>query len=152
MGRWTGGGCFPSWTNSGAPVRKELYPLFIHIVRYGVVGVLNNSLGYLIYLALTWRWLEPKVAVTLLYPIGALIGYFSHARYSFNYGGAPSRGLLRYGLAQVVGYLANISMIYVFADLLGLPHQAVQAAAIFVVAGLLFVLFRYFVFTNRHAG
>lgn len=121
------------------------------VVRYGVVGVLNNLLGYLIYLLITWFWLDPKVAVTLMYPIGAVTAYFGHARYSFAYSGSPSHGIIRYAIAHVIGYGANIGMIYVFSDRLGYPHQLVQAAAIVAVAGILYLLFRYFVFPNRSA-
>jgi len=52
-----------------------------------------------------------------------------------------------------IGYLANLALLYVFTDRLGYPHQVVQAAAIFVVAGILFLLFRFFVFPAvPHAG
>ncbi len=38
------------------------------VVRYGVVGVLNNLLGYLIYLLVTWLWLDPKIALIFSAP------------------------------------------------------------------------------------
>jgi putative flippase GtrA len=119
------------------------------VVRYGVVGVLNNLLGYLIYLLVTWFWLDPKVAITLMYPIGAATAYFGHAKYSFTYNGRTSHGIVRYVLAHFIGYSVNIAMLYVFSDRLMYPHQLVQAVAIFVVAGILYLLFRYFVFPNR---
>jgi putative flippase GtrA len=119
------------------------------ITRYGVVGVLNNLLGYLIYLLVTWLWLDPKVAVTLMYPIAAVTAYFGHAKYSFAYKGRTWYGIARYGIAHLIGYGVNIAMLYVFSDRLQYPHQLVQAAAIFVVAGVLFILFRYFVFPNQ---
>ena len=129
--------------------RQSLNATLWQVIRYGVVGVLNNLLGYLIYLLVTWAWLEPKTAVTLMYPIGALTAYFGHAKYSFAYRGSASHGVARYTLAHLVGYGANIGMLYLLADCLGLPHQFVQAAAIVVVAGILYLLFRYFVFPCR---
>ena len=119
------------------------------LARYGVVGVLNNLLGYLIYLLVTWLWLDPKIAVTLMYPIGAVTAYFGHARYSFAYSGRTSHGIVRYIIAHLIGYGANIGMLYLFSDRLGYPHQLVQAVAIVAVAGILYLLFRYFVFPNR---
>lgn len=119
------------------------------LVRYGIVGVANNFLGYLIYLGITWLGVDPKLAVTIMYPIGALIAYFSHAKYSFSYEGDNGSGLIRYVLAHFIGYGANISLLYIFSDRMGYAHQLVQAVAIFVVAGLLFVLFRHFVFPAR---
>ncbi|MCY1546854.1 GtrA-like protein [compost metagenome] len=114
-----------------------------------MVGVLNNLLGYLIYLVVTWVWLDPKVAVTLMYPIGAVTAYFGHAKYAFAYSGQTSHGIARYVIAHLIGYGANIGLLYVFSDRLLFPHQLVQAVAIVGVAGILFLLFRYFVFPNR---
>ncbi|MDD2882880.1 MAG: GtrA family protein [Rhodoferax sp.] len=119
------------------------------VARYGVVGVLNNLLGYLIYLLVTWLWLDPKVAVTLLYPVGALTAYFGHAKYSFSYSGSTPHGVLRYVIAHLIGYSVNVLMLYVLSDRLLFPHQIIQALAIVVVAGVLFLLFRYFVFPNH---
>jgi len=110
------------------------------------VGLLTNLAGYGVYLLLTWSWLEPKLAVTLLYPVGVIAGYFGHARYSFSYQGRAKSGMSRYLVAHAIGYGANVSLLYVFSDVLRYPHQAVQAAAIFIVAGILFLLFRFFVF------
>lgn len=137
----------PNWffqNSSGEP-----FATLRQVIRYGVVGVINNAWGYLIYLLVTWFWLEPKLAITLLYPIGAATAYFGHARYSFSFRGKTSSGIWRFVLAQLIGYGVNVVMLYIFNDLLGFPHQLVQAASIFVVAGVLFLLLRYFVFQKR---
>jgi len=120
--------------------------MLLQVFRYGVVGIMNNLLGYLIYLAITWLGLDPKITVTLLYPVGALTAYFGHARYSFSYRGKNHHGIFRYVIAHALGYGVNILLLYVLHDQMAFPHQLVQALAIFVVAGILFLLFRYFVF------
>jgi putative flippase GtrA len=119
------------------------------VLRYGIVGVLNNLLGYLIYLLITWLWFDPKIAVTLMYPIGALTSYFGHSRYSFSYKGRTLPGIFRYTTAHIAGYGLNIGMLYIFSDLLRYPHQLVQAVAIVVVACVLYLLFNYFVFPDK---
>jgi putative flippase GtrA len=118
------------------------------LLRYSMVGLFNNLFGYLLYLLVTWLFLEPKAAVSILYPTSAFIGYFAHARYAFAYRGQTSSGLSRYVVAHAFGYGVNMFLLYVFSDCLHFPHQAVQAVAIFVVAGLLFLLFKYFVFAT----
>jgi putative flippase GtrA len=122
-----------------------LWPALSQLVRYGVVGLAVNSTGYLVYLVVTMR-LEPKLAVTLLYPVAVLIGYLSHARYSFRFAGRKAWALARYVTAYATAYGVNELMLYGLTDRLGFPHQAVQAAAIFVNAGLLFLLLKFFVF------
>jgi putative flippase GtrA len=123
--------------------------MLMQVVRYGVVGVANNFLGYLIYLLVTWLWLDPKVAVSLFYPLAATMGYFSHAKFSFSHNGRHRDAIPRYIVAHVVGYLTNIILLYVFVDVLLYPHQLVQIMAMIIVAGELFLLFRYYVFPDK---
>jgi putative flippase GtrA len=120
----------------------------IQLFRYCIVGVLNNLLGYGIYLLITFFWLDPIVAISLLYPIGAVTAYFGHSKYAFSYQGKHTYALVRYIIAHLIGYGVNFLMLYLLWDKLNFPHQAVQAAAIIVVAGVLFLLFRYFVFPH----
>ncbi|WP_340150534.1 GtrA family protein [uncultured Sneathiella sp.] len=120
----------------------DIYQMF----RYAIVGVLNNLLGYVVYLLVTYFWLEPKVAVTILYPIGVLIAYFSHAKYSFSHQGDHAWAIVRFFVSYFICYWLNLSMLYFFSDKLGYPHQIVQAVAIVVVGGVLFLLLKFFVF------
>ena len=123
--------------------------MWVQVARYGVVGVVNNFLGYLIYLLVTWLGVDPKVTVSMFYPMAAAIGYFSHAKYSFSHKGRHRVAMPRYVIAHVIGYLTNMALLYIFVDKLLYPHQLVQLVAIIVVAGVLFLLFRYFVFPSR---
>jgi putative flippase GtrA len=116
------------------------------LVRYALVGLASNLAGYLLYLAATAAGLGPKTAMTLLYLAGAGAGFFGNRRWSFAHQGRPGPALLRYAAAHAVGYGANLALLTVFSDQLGFPHQWVQGAAIFVVAGILFLLFRSWVF------
>jgi len=116
------------------------------IFKYAVVGGLTNLTGYVIYLLITWRWLDPKIAISLMYPIATTLGFYTHGKFSFSYAGGKLASLLRYIVAHSVGYAVNIGLLYVFVDLSGYPHQLVQVFAIVGVAGILFFLFRYFVF------
>lgn len=129
----------------------SIFPALRQVIRYGVVGVLNNLLGYLIYLLITLFGVDPKIVVTILYPVGAVTAYFGHSKYSFTYQGKNTHALLRYCIAHLVGYGVNLLMLFILSDKLKFPHQAVQALAIFVVAGILFLMFKYFVFPKTES-
>lgn len=90
--------------------------------------------------------------MTTLYIIGAVIGYFSHRRLSFNYRGGVYSSASRYGVVHLCGLGLNFILLYVFVDRIGYPHQVVQATSIFVVAGFLFVCFRFLVFPQIQHG
>ena len=125
---------------------QENYPAVLQLAKYVAVGLVANGIGYTVYLLVTWVGLDPKVAITLLYPFGALIGYFGHFKIAFLYCGSHSKSIFRYLQAHIVGYSLNFVILYCFVDLLGYPHPLIQAFAVFAVAGVLFFLFRYYVF------
>lgn len=114
-----------------------------------MVGFFSNILGYLVYIFLTWLLLDPKIVITIFYPLGVFIAYLGHSRYSFTYSGSHSRGVARFLFAYFIGYIVNIALLYIFSDRLGFAHQFVQAGSIIIVAGILFLLLRYFVFPKR---
>ena len=137
-------------SSKDTPMGKPILQLF----RYGVVGVATNLALYLFYLLITYLGIEPKMAMTIAYAVGALIGFVGHRQWTFSHKGTLLRSGARYCIAHVFGYLINFLFLLTFVDILGYSHQLVQAAAIFVVAGFLFITFRYFVFpkTGHSSG
>jgi putative flippase GtrA len=115
-------------------------------VRYVVVGIVNNGLGYLLYLLVTAWGIGPKTTMTCLYMLAALLGYAGNRQWAFTYRGSIQASFIRYVLAHLAGYALNFGLLVIFVDRLGFPHQIVQALAIGVVALFLFVTFRLFVF------
>lgn len=119
------------------------------LLRFGLVGLSSNAIGYLLYLGLTHLGLSPQATVGFLYPVGALVGYLGNKRLTFGHQGGWWSSGWRYLLAQSVGMGINLLMLWLFVDLMGLNHHWVQAAAIFVVATYLFAAMRWYVFALR---
>lgn len=119
--------------------------------RYAIVGVLSNASGYFAYLLVTWAGLDPKISMSMLYCIGATIGYYGNRQWAFSYRGGVASSAARYAMAHLVGYCINLLLLITLVDKLGYPHQWVQAAAVVVVASVLFILFRLFVFPQKDA-
>ncbi len=120
------------------------------LTRYGIVGVLANLFGYLIYLAVTAIGLDPKLAIAILYPVGVAGSYVGHTRFSFAHQGPIAERIPQYLIAHAAGYCTNLLLMFVLHDRLLVPHEVTQAIAIVVVALLLFLLMRYFVFPRRN--
>lgn len=119
------------------------------LIRYGLVGIVSNLSMYLVYLLITYLGVEPKQAMTLVYIIGASIGFVGHRKWSFSHRGNATRAAARYAAAHLSGYTLNFLILYIFVDRLGYAHQVVQAMAIIAVAGFLFIVFKYFVFPEK---
>lgn len=115
---------------------------------YGVVGVVSNAILFALYLLFTALGMEPKTAMTVLYAAGVLQTFVFNRRWTFAHDGRSGPALVRYIVAYALGYGLNLAGLYVLVDLAGWPHALVQGGMIAVVAVFLFVLQRYWVFTE----
>ena len=118
------------------------------LLRYAMVGLGSNVILYVAYLLLTGFGLGYKTAMTLLYAVGILQTFLFNRRWTFDDSGRIHGTFFRYVITYALGYLFNLGALYMLVDELGLPHQIVQGALIFVVAVLLFLLQKYWVFIN----
>lgn len=117
--------------------------------RYVVVGLASNLLCYLIYLTLNELGMDPKLAMTILYAVGVVQTFFFNKRWTFRQDGAVPAAFYRYCTVYGLGYLLNLGVLYVSVDLYGYPHEIVQAVMIVVIAILLFLSQKYWVFRFR---
>ena len=117
--------------------------------RYALVGVFSNVTGYILYLLVTWLGVSPKIAMTALYSIGAIIGFIGNRQWTFSHQGGLFSCFTRYWFVHAVGYVMNLLILIIFVDHYDYNHQWVQAVAIIVVACFLFMMFKFFVFSNN---
>lgn len=115
-------------------------------VRYVLVGLVSNTIGYVLYLLLTRSIMGPKSAMSLLYAVGVLQTFIFNRNWSFGYSGQMSSSFLRYVSTYALGYVVNLSALLVLVDIMGLSHEWVQACLVLSLAAGLFLLQRYWVF------
>jgi len=121
------------------------------LIYYGLIGVINNTAGYLMYLMITYFGGPPKIAMTILYFVVATASFLGNRKLTFKHQGHLLGSGIRYIVAHFFGYFLNLTILIVMVDCLGYAHQLVQAAAIFIVAAFLFLALKYFVFPTYHA-
>jgi putative flippase GtrA len=120
------------------------------ITRYAFVGLVSNGVAYLVYLLITWAGVVPAMAMSAVYLLCAVLGFFGNRKLTFHYSGRLMSSGARYAVAHILGYAINAGIFFLFVDCLNYPHQWVQAGAIFVVATYLFFAFRFFVFSSSN--
>lgn len=118
------------------------------LLRFAAVGVASNVIGYLLYLLITHLGAAPKLAMTVLYGVGAFMGFVGNRKYTFPHQGGLMATGRRYLMTHSLGYLINLAIQFIMVDHLGYAHQLAQALGICVVAVFLFVVYKYFVFVN----
>lgn len=137
---------------SNLPVAEKPKGSFKQLIRFALVGIMSNLTGYLIYFLVTYLGATPKITMTLLYGVGATIGFMGNRNFTFAHKGNFLGTSIRYFIAHIFGYIINLAILIIFVDQLGYGHQWVQAVAIFAVAGILFILFKFFVFANMNVS
>ena len=118
-------------------------------MRYAVVGLGSNLVLYIAYLYLTALGFDHKISMSVIYVIGVAQTFYFNRSWSFKHQGKLHGALLRYITSYAAGYLLNLSVLWLAVDYFNFPHQIVQGAMIFVLAALLFLLQKYWVFLEH---
>jgi len=116
------------------------------IFRFGIVGFTSNIVLYLLYLLTTQIGVDPKIAMTLLFFIGALQTFLVNKNWTFSNQNSSKFSFIKYALIYSFAYLMNFLALVGFVDNLNIPHQIVQAAMVPTIAIMLFSLQKYWVF------
>lgn len=124
----------------------SISPLHRQLIRYAVVGLMSNLLCYLAYLGLARLGMDPKLSMSVLYCVGVMQTFVFNRKWTFEHSGAQRTVFSRYCAAYGIGYLLNLSVLYVMVDLQGYPHQLIQGVMILVLAGMLFLAQKFWVF------
>ena len=125
--------------------KGDTYP---DMIRFLVVGVTSNVLLFLAFIALTEFGMEHKVAMTAIFCLGVAQTFLANKIWTFRHSGSTGSTFVRYVLSYAVAYCINFCALYIYVDLFEYSHHLVQGVMIFVVAGLLFLSQRYWIFKN----
>lgn len=119
------------------------------LIRYGIVGVASNAVGYLLYLAITAAGMDHKLAMTLLYAVGVAQTFIFNKRWAFRSDDSTGSALVRYIVVYALGYLINYSVLFLLVDRAGMPHQLIMAALIVLMVMYFFLAQKFWVFRKR---
>lgn len=115
-------------------------------IRCSIVGLIQNSAGYLLYILLTLSGLSPQIAVSICYPLGMALSFWGNKHFSFKSQAGTRRELYRYIASHICAFLTNIFLLYVFVDTWAFDHRIVQLSLIIFNAFYFFLVYKFFVF------
>jgi putative flippase GtrA len=115
-------------------------------IRYATVGLVSNGLLFAAYILLTTVAMGPKLAMSLLYVTGVIQTFYFNKIWSFRHCGTHAPAFIRYCASYAFGYGINLTALWVLVDHLDYPHQVVQGVMIMVLAIILFLLQKFWVF------
>lgn len=116
------------------------------LIRYVIVGLASNAVIYVAYVVLTQFGVGPKLAMSMLYCVGVLQTFVFNKKWTFRFQGAAAPTLVRYATVYAMGYAIQFLALMWLVDQMGLPHQWVMGVLILMVALLLFMAQKFWVF------
>lgn len=106
-------------------------------VRFLLVGLVNTGFGYGVFAALVLtagQLLHYLVVLLIAHVLGVLEAFVLHRWLTFRVRGRVLGDLMRFWGVYLVALLANIALLPVLVELIGLPVLVAQAVALLVLA------------------
>ena len=122
------------------------------VLRFGVIGGLNNLLTYGIFVALTLAGMPSIAAATITYATGMVVSYLANRSFTFQHSGSARRSLVRFVVVNLAGYALNVAILALFVEMLGWNALVVQLGAIVIVATGIYLGMRFWVFRATGAA
>ncbi|MBU0520897.1 MAG: GtrA family protein [Gammaproteobacteria bacterium] len=117
----------------------------LQLVRYYLVGALVNAGGYVAFLVLLHAGMEPKLAASVLYVIGALVSFGLNRKLVFDSAVQIRTSLIRLFIMLLAGYVLNMLMLYVFVDLYTAPAWLIQIISVVLISVLFYLANKFYV-------
>lgn len=121
------------------------------LARFIIVGLASNAILYLLYIAATALGVGHKTAMSVLYLVGVAQTFLANRTWSFGYRDEYKGALARYLAAYLLSYVLNFCVMYALVDHLGYSDKVVQGCMVIIVAALMFLLQKYWVFRTKTA-
>ncbi len=129
---------------------RNWIPSLIQFVKFGIVGLSNTLISYVVYVAGVWFGMHYLLASILGFVISVLNSFYWNNKYVFGQG-KEERNLLKTLLKTFMAYaftglvLANI-LLYIWVDILGISEYLGPLINLVVTVPLNFVINKLWAF------
>lgn len=117
-------------------------------LRFLLAGTVNTAFGYTVYCVFVLLGFTYPVALLLATMVGVAFNFLTVSNWVFGKGGR--KRFIRFVLAYVMLYLANLTGLYILIDMMGLGAILAQLLVLPLYVITAFMVFRRFVFGSEH--
>lgn len=125
-------------------------PLVLQFVKFGIVGVSNTLIFFAVYTLLLKVFGVWYVAASGIgFAVGAVNGFLWNRAWTFKGHVGDALTPVRWFVVQTSGLLANLGLVYLFVDGVGLDELVGQAVTIVIVTVVTFLANRAWTFRGH---
>jgi putative flippase GtrA len=130
--------------------RRSSSHLVVQFVKFGIVGVSNTLLTFIVYTFLlkvlgVWYLAASAIGFT----VGAVNGFMWNRRWTFSGHVGDALTPLRWAIVQGCGLGLNVGLLYLWVEVVGVDKLVGQALSIVVVTTTTFLVNRAWTFRMR---
>jgi putative flippase GtrA len=134
-------------TSVAGPPRSPRASVLIQFVKFGLVGVSNTTLTFVVYTLLLKGFGVWYLAASAIgFAVGATNGFLLNRRWTFREHVGDSLTPVRWALVQGGGLAINEALLYLLVDDVGVDKLLAQAMATVVVTITTFIINRAWTF------
>lgn len=128
----------------------RFYPLFLQLVRFGIVGLCAAGVHFSIVIFLVeMGHFKPLIANMVAFMFGFQVSYFGHRNFTFAGTQTSHRvALTRLFFVCCSGFVANEGLFYVFLMILNLPYPIALFFVLTILPIVNFTLGKFWVFAK----
>ena len=124
--------------------------MLVQAIKFLLVGLVNSASGLAVIFGLIyWIDLNAVWANVAGYTVGLLIGFVLNRSWTFEGGALNVPVILKYLLAFGVSFSLNLGVLDLLSSRVGWNIYISQLFAVAIYSVAMFLLCRYFVFTNE---
>jgi putative flippase GtrA len=133
------------------PVRRRASPLVLQLLKFGIVGVSNTLLTFIVYTLLLKVFGVWYLAASAIgFAVGATNGFLLNRRWTFRDHIGDAFTPVRWTIVQGTGLAINLGLLFLFVSEVGLDKLLGQALATLVVTLTTFFANRAWTFRMHH--
>lgn len=123
------------------------YKLVNQVLRFGLIGVITNIIGYSLFVLCTlYLKFSPYLVISFLYPLSITATYILNKDYTFKQEKTLKKQKIIFITLYLSAYLLNILILYIAKTLLLVPAYLAQGVAIIVLGIYLFLMQKKYVY------
>lgn len=122
-------------------------PLTTQITKYGLVGVINTAITFLVISVLTLLDVNPYLSNVIGFVAGLLNSFMLNSRYTFNQEASVS-AVSRFSAAFGLAYLINIGTLHHLVSSSSFPEILIQFISMLSYNISFFILMKVWVFSR----
>lgn len=130
---------------------------FCQFVKFGIVGLSNTLIGYVVYTICVWLGMHYLLANVVGFWVSVLNAFYWSDRFVFRKGSNEQRGLWTSFLKTVLAYastgiLLNSILLWLFIDELNLSEYIAPLVILLITVPTNFILNKYWSFKTKYVN